>query len=811
MKKITTLTLSSILAFAGASSFADNLIFVNRADSNNFGITANWYDYDAYSTGSGSARYVQVGNAPTASDNIFLIGYTDSVTADTGGVDSLGNQIYRINASINTGNGLTVNNFTMDIASDFMFKGQTSAGGDAWINAFEGSALTVNGTFTNTSGHRMILNNGNAPDGYIFKANTFINNGSGQLAFNSGIKELYIGTLDGVTKSGTMSSNAAGSNLQIFANNVTQNGDGAASPTNVYMGDFTNYGDMTFRGNTNGGNAGTIGKINLNLVGDFINAKSTVGRMVIEDTRITGNGSIISSASAADGMTLRNVIFAGGNIVSANSTSINVDTTSSFESGTTTTFKHDLTNSSTSIAFNWDTNFNPDAIIDIETKSATSTGNSGQVQFFGHESTPVRDVNIRNYTVENANMDVWVGRKMNLKIDNLDLKNSSTGGATFKGGSNRTERWDSHVSINNMTVDETSALGFGNEGFIFDSVSIKNLVNNSNMGHSVQIQSDKVSIGTISNTLTNGDWRQTSIRLLGGANNSTNNKDASLFSFEKIEVNKMAFLDNKSGIIVSAQPFGADGVLNTYYANDAFVYDMEVQDLGEYGFIQISSGVSNQTLNLILNVDNSAGRKVFKGFFDQKDSTLNIIKTGAGKQIIDTENYNYNGSITVEEGTLAMNYGGSSMGEVIIDGGYFGRADGTLNITSIEVSTGGFYYDLGYDDFTLIFPSIADLTFTPGNDFDENSFIFENIGEFLDAGSNRAYLLDFENGAALMSELGDLVDLTAIYDGIYEGTFGYDSATGQFYIDFIVVPEPSTYAAIFGLLALALAIYRRRK
>jgi len=87
-------------------------------------------------------------------------------------------------------------------------------------------------------------------------------------------------------------------------------------------------------------------------------------------------------------------------------------------------------------------------------------------------------------------------------------------------------------------------------------------------------------------------------------------------------------------------------------------------------------------------------------------------------------------------------------------------------------------------------------------------FGFMNIEEgyydlirFLDGGM-------YSSLAALIGETLNFQDKST-YD-IFEGTF-LSNSSGVFGIEFVLIPEPSTYAAIFGILALALVAYRRRK
>jgi len=75
-------------------------------------------------------------------------------------------------------------------------------------------------------------------------------------------------------------------------------------------------------------------------------------------------------------------------------------------------------------------------------------------------------------------------------------------------------------------------------------------------------------------------------------------------------------------------------------------------------------------------------------------------------------------------------------------------------------------------------------------------------------------LMKFLDGN-LYSSLEDLVNEDFIFaDGatfdIYKGKFITDG-DGIFAIEFVLIPEPSTYSIIFGLLAFAFAGYRRCK
>ena len=82
------------------------------------------------------------------------------------------------------------------------------------------------------------------------------------------------------------------------------------------------------------------------------------------------------------------------------------------------------------------------------------------------------------------------------------------------------------------------------------------------------------------------------------------------------------------------------------------------------------------------------------------------------------------------------------------------------------------------------------------------------------------YISDSTSASDLVLDLGESIVLSAesqanisilhedrsLFDG---AEFAYDPETNSFAIS--NVPEPSTYAAIFGVMALAFAAYRRRK
>jgi len=123
---------------------------------------------------------------------------------------------------------------------------------------------------------------------------------------------------------------------------------------------------------------------------------------------------------------------------------------------------------------------------------------------------------------------------------------------------------------------------------------------------------------------------------------------------------------------------------------------------------------------------------------------------------------------------------------------------------------------------TLVYDFESSAAFNPILEFatianiDSLSDIFATDFSFMNIDEGTYDLIRFLD-TNMYSSLQDIIDAGGTYNfkdwstyHLYEGTF-IESEDGVFAITFVLIPEPSTYAAIFGLLALALAVYRRRK
>lgn len=233
----------------------------------------------------------------------------------------------------------------------------------------------------------------------------------------------------------------------------------------------------------------------------------------------------------------------------------------------------------------------------------------------------------------------------------------------------------------------------------------------------------------------------------------------------------------------------------------------------------INVDVENQ-INVTLKID-SDGKDfkytgVVKDEFGNTDrACLAIVKDGTSRQILAGKN-NFSGGLTVNKGILHANSAtDGTVGNVTINkGGYFGSAGTFVKLDSLTMLGGKLLFDREFgDNVALTFADSSSIYQILASDF-----AFANISDDM-LGKSFA-LIEFED---YESGIGAL--LQSIIDSEDNGKYTYvDVKTGKTYnalfeseIDSGVfsvtlsVPEPSTWAAIFGALALAFAIYRKRQ
>lgn len=190
---------------------------------------------------------------------------------------------------------------------------------------------------------------------------------------------------------------------------------------------------------------------------------------------------------------------------------------------------------------------------------------------------------------------------------------------------------------------------------------------------------------------------------------------------------------------------------------------------------------------------------------------MNIVKNGSGTQILSGNN-TYKGTTNVNEGTLLMNRTDGKSTIYVRNGATFGAAGQGVSASYIVKDSGGsLLFDFSMGDVSL---NLLDGSRLKGEIL-STDFIFSNIAGILNMETLLFSFADEESitNASLREILNSGLTYTYIDKATgqqYTAKFTEGDADGGMYVTF-EVPEPATWAAIFGALALALAIYRRRK
>ena len=199
---------------------------------------------------------------------------------------------------------------------------------------------------------------------------------------------------------------------------------------------------------------------------------------------------------------------------------------------------------------------------------------------------------------------------------------------------------------------------------------------------------------------------------------------------------------------------------------------------------------------------------------------------GTGTQKFSVTSY-IRGDIVVEKGTLLMNASGTGksgtlanqwgVGDVYLKGGQFGAVGasseiGAVMANSITFQGGGLLFDIdgantdtmkiiayleGSTAISLVGDAKAKFEFNFIN-FDDTILSYE-IMDFSETSVSNSL---FAGAEVLLSGNID--------SSLYEATVGINSS-GNLSLNLTLIPEPSTYAALFGIFALAFALRRREQ
>lgn len=239
----------------------------------------------------------------------------------------------------------------------------------------------------------------------------------------------------------------------------------------------------------------------------------------------------------------------------------------------------------------------------------------------------------------------------------------------------------------------------------------------------------------------------------------------------------------------------------------------------------VSETNTSTSANLLINASNPANKISIGGYVcgimndgHERTEKVSIIFTGNG------ENLDFTGtvsSIQADSYSSSTTWYASANERVISFGSgedaFVGQFNGTINNGKIAGQNQFNELKIGKDS-SVKFTQDFDLNVDTLSIF-SNAEVLGNATITVDDALN-IFISDSFSGTDLVFELGESIVLSAesqsnvsilhedgsLFDG---AEFAYDPITNSFAISNI--PESSTYASIFGALALAFAAYRRRK
>jgi autotransporter-associated beta strand protein len=269
-----------------------------------------------------------------------------------------------------------------------------------------------------------------------------------------------------------------------------------------------------------------------------------------------------------------------------------------------------------------------------------------------------------------------------------------------------------------------------------------------------------------------------------------------------------------SGGTLKNRSFQAMNAATTLSINASSTYEMN-------GYSQTIGGLNDKTNFAGGNVTSSfvsvpltlAGNGTY-AFSGNISGNMSLVKTGSGTQILSGSN-RYNGNTTINAGTLLITGNSSSatgavnvaVGATLGGNGTIGGAvtvAGSLNPGTASTLTLG---------STLTFGSGSTLALTLGSNSSKIAFL--STGNLLGSGNATLSLTQdtgFDYGATYRifentSTTGFAFSSIIGYDtSAYEAQFGFSS--NNYDLTFTAVPEPSSYALLFGL---AGVIFARRR
>lgn len=283
------------------------------------------------------------------------------------------------------------------------------------------------------------------------------------------------------------------------------------------------------------------------------------------------------------------------------------------------------------------------------------------------------------------------------------------------------------------------------------------------------------------------------------------------------------FLTNRayltSGVVSDALPTTTtlNMTTNTTFRIIGNNRTQEIAGLDGAGTIRTSSTGQVFTINTKSGVSTA-----FNGTIRDDSSALSLIIAGAGTQSLSGNFSLFDGTITASGGTLVL---GSSPGSIIgvtVNGGDLQSNTSNINlgiggvnmssgsITPNGVSSAGTFTLAADQDFTA---TGGTLNFDVGTDLDQilgsgsGTFSIENLTISLSLGTGFDYNNDYALFSGFASGSASSIGVTGF--DMTNWAAGLDASSGDLVLSFTAIPEPSTWAFVFGAMVGAIILCKR--
>lgn len=550
---------------------------------------------------------------------------------------------------------------------------------------------------------------------------------------------------------------AAGENAEIMTSNKSENG-GVIDPNKTAVKIDMESGTVLWKIVGARNNSNVYGNIEINVKDGSLNNQTSspaITEAIVGTDIGTGQQNVYGNISINVGTETTNP-YVKGNIFAVGGGTLHGNTSVVINGGTFSA-RHGIYGGSS-----WGGVVKGDTYVEfngrtMSTGSVAGGSYNSQSKIEGSTSVKITGGTLKSVYGNSASS---VGGNININIDNAKISSSIYGASSSAVGG------DVNMNISNS------------EAYSITGASYKNV------GGKLTMNLDGVNVSSnvtgASNAQIDGEI---DVKITGG---TVIGKDLTLASSSstKLEISSINAIIDSSTVNGNINGFTHS---STYSQNPGSTVEnllITVKDSTVAGDITLTNS----------NVLDSAG-VIFAG-----NSVVNNGKVIATSNVVNTS-----GDIRSEGKIGKESFVSFGDGNDTFSGTYAGEIEG---VKSIKVSANSnVSFEKAFDASTLYVDSTSKVSLAEGTSVDNLNVSFAKA---IETGAN----FEFD----LAQIFGD--DLTIVQSAIENDGFTITSESGKFFADYenghiivkdLAVPEPSTYAAIFGAIALAFVVYRKRR